>query len=73
MIAEIASEMEQFDRYECMIKVYVDDPSQPIYWLQKTAPASDVSEELKDTWKAQAIILASEPNPTTFSPEIEEA
>jgi hypothetical protein len=69
MIATIANELVQNDTYECYIKVVSDGLID--YWMQKSVPISEATNENKDLWLAQAIVEAEASNATPMPEVIE--
>lgn len=69
MIATIANELVQNDTYECYIKVVSDGMID--YWMQKSVPISEATNENKELWLTQAIQEAEASN-TPPMPEVVE-
>ncbi len=69
MIATIASELIQNNTYECYIKVVNEGMID--YWLQKSVPVSEATQENKELWLQEAIEQAIASN-TPPIPEVEE-
>lgn len=69
MIATIANELVQNDTYECYIKVVSDGMID--YWMQKSVPIEEATNENKDLWLAQAITEAVASNITPMPEVIE--
>jgi hypothetical protein len=69
MIATIANELVQNGTYECYIKVVNEDNN--IYWVQKSVPISEATNENKELWLTQAIQEAEASN-TPPMPEVVE-